>query len=82
MAKEDVMSKLRRLVLEETIKASKEYMLKEKIREEMQSLVASRVSSGEISNEEQLRDFWKTIDMAISALKMVPLAGYKKPSKE
>lgn len=82
MAKEDVMSKLRRLVLEETIKASKEYMLKEKIREEMQSLVASRVSSGEISNEEQLRDFWKTVDMAISALKMVPLGGYKKPSQE
>lgn len=82
MAKEDVMSKLRRLVLEETIKASKEYMLKERIREEIQSLVSSRVSSGEISNEEQLRDFWKTVDMAISALKMVPFVGHKKPSQE
>lgn len=80
MAKDDVMSKLRRLVLEETIKASKEYMLKEKVREEIQSIVSSKVESGEIADEEQLKQFWKTVDMAVSALKMVPLAGYKKTS--
>lgn len=77
MSKNDNIGKLRKMVLEETIKASREYMLKEKVREEIQAMLVQRISSGEIKSEEALKDFWKTIEMASSALKMIPLDALK-----
>lgn len=74
---ENDVDKLRRIVLEETIKASHEYMIKEKIRSDLQQLIASRVSSGEINDEDDLKEFWKTIEMAISALKMIPVDAFR-----
>lgn len=73
----DDVDKLRRIVLEETIKASREYMAKEKVREDIQRMVIARVASGEIKDEAGLRDFWKTVEMAISALKMVPVEALR-----
>ncbi len=73
----DDVDKLRRIVLEETIKASREYMTKEKVREDIQRMVIARVASGEIKDEAGLRDFWKTVEMAISALKMVPVEALR-----
>lgn len=74
---EDDVDKLRRIVLEETIKASREYMAKEKVREDLQRLIAARVASGEIKDEAGLRDFWKTLEMAAGALKMVPVDAFR-----
>ncbi len=73
----DDVDKLRRIVLEETIKASREYMAKEKVREDIQRMVVARVASGEIKDEAGLRDFWKTVEMAIGALKMVPVEALR-----
>ncbi len=73
---EDDFDKLRRIVLEETIKASRQYILKERVREEIQNMIISRVTSGEIKNEGSLLEFWKTLEMAINALKMVPLNAF------
>jgi hypothetical protein len=73
----DDVDKLRRIVLEETIKASREYMAKEKVREDLQRMIADRVASGEIKDEAGLRDFWKTIEMAFVALKMVPVEAFR-----
>lgn len=77
MSKNDNIGKLRKMVLEETIKASRDYMLKEKVREEIQAMLVQRISSGEIKSEEALKDFWKTIEMASNALKMIPFDALK-----
>lgn len=76
MSKDDI-TKLRKIVLEETIKASKEYMAKEKVREDLQRMISSRVSLGEIKDDTELREFWKTLEMAIIALKMIPVDAFK-----
>ena len=76
MSKDDI-TKLRKIVLEETIKASKEYMAKEKVREDLQRMISSRVSLGEIKDDAELREFWKTLEMAIIALKMIPAEAFK-----
>lgn len=76
MSKDDI-TKLRKIVLEETIKASKEYMAKEKVREDLQRMISSRVSLGEIKDDTELREFWKTLEMAIIALKMIPAEAFK-----
>jgi hypothetical protein len=75
--REDSIDKLRRIVLEETIKASREYMVKEKVREDLQKLIAARVASGEIKDEVSLKDFWKTLEMASLALKMIPVEAFR-----
>jgi len=74
---EDDVDKLRRIVLEETIKASREYMAKEKVREDLQKLIAARVASGEIKDDVSLREFWKTLEMAALALKAVPVDAFR-----
>jgi hypothetical protein len=76
MSKDDIV-KLRKIVLEETIKASKEYMAKEKVREDLQRMISDRVSLGEIKDDNDIREFWKTLDMAISALKMIPIDAFR-----
>ena len=76
MSKDDI-TKLRKIVLEETIKASKEYMAKEKVREDLQRMISGRVSLGEIKDDTELREFWKTLEMAIIALKMIPVDAFK-----
>lgn len=82
MSKTDDIRKLRKMVLEETIKASRDYMLKEKVREEIQALVLQKISSGQIKNEEALKEFWKTVEMASNALKMVPFDALKAVAKK
>lgn len=74
---DDVISKVRRVVLEEAIKASKDYMKKEQVRKRIQDLAASMVAAGEIRSDVELADFWKTVEMSIGALKMVPYDAFK-----
>lgn len=69
----DVVSKVRRIVLDEAIKASKDYMRKEQVRQKVQDLAASMVANGEIRDEAGLADFWRTVEMSVGALKMIPL---------
>jgi len=73
----DVVNKVRRIVLDEAIKASKEYMKKELVRQRIQELVASMVEAGEIRTAAELDDFWKSAEMSILALRMIPIDGYK-----
>mgnify|MGYP001617908256 FL=1 len=71
-----------RSFINEVIKASPEYMEKEKIRERLQMVVTDLVRSGKISDQESLDDFFSTANMALNALKMVPLTAYVKLSKK
>lgn len=74
---DDVIKKVRRLVLDEAIRASKEYMKKEQVRQRIQELAASMVATGEIKSDAELADFWRTVEMSIGALKMVPYDAFK-----
>ena len=73
------MKKLRSIVRDmvaEAIGASKEYMKKEAVRQQLQDLIASKVTSGEIQDQKQLEDWFQAASMALMALKMVPLEAY------
>ena len=66
------------MVLEEAIRASAEYAAKETVRADLQKLLQDRVASGAINDEAGLASFWKTLDMAATALKMVPLDALRR----
>jgi len=68
---------IKRLVVE-VISASKSYMKKEAVRQAVQDLVASKVASKEIKNQEQLDEWFVATTLAITSLKMVPFEVYKK----
>lgn len=73
------MKKLRSIVrsmVAEAIGASEEYMKKEVVRQQLQDLIASKVASGEIHDQRQLDEWFKTASMALMALKMVPIEAY------
>lgn len=54
------------------IAASQSYMGQEEIRQALQSVLVSRVSTGQIKNQQGLEEFWKTIDKASLALRSIP----------
>lgn len=60
------------------IAASVDYMKKERVREELQGIIAARVASGEIQDEEALAQFIKDVDTSMTALKMIPFEVWKK----
>ncbi len=73
----DVVNKVRRIILDEAIKASKDYMKKELVRQRIQDLVSGMVEAGELKTDAELADFWKTAEMSIIALRMIPLGAFK-----
>ena len=64
------------------VSASETYMKKEVVREKLQALVQEAVASGEIQNQKELDDWWKTVEMASKALKMVPLMAWQTSGKK
>lgn len=63
---------------EAKIAASPSYMKKEKVREDLQKLIAARVMSGEITDQEALDQFINDIATSVTALKMIPFDVWKK----
>jgi len=68
--------------INEVIKASKEFLKKENVREELQEMIIEQVRSGAISSSKDLVEFFKTLTMASSALQQVPFEVYKKLSNK
>jgi len=64
------------------VRASETYMKKEVVREKLQALLQEAVASGEIQNQKELDDWWKTVEMATKALKMVPLMAWQASGKK
>lgn len=64
------------------VSASETYMKKEVVREKLQALVQEAVASDEIQNQKELDDWWKTVEMAAKALKMVPLMAWQTSGKK
>lgn len=68
--------RLRALVAEARVGASPAYLQKEKVRDHVEKLIVSLVKSGEIHDQRGLDDFCSTAEMALDALKMVPVEVY------
>ena len=66
------------VILEQKISATPEYLKKERIREELQSVIASRVNAGSINDEKDLQSLIADMNMALAALKMIPLSAWRR----
>jgi len=64
------------------VSASETYMKKEIVREKLQALVVEAVTSGEVQSQKELEDWWKTVEMATKALKMVPVMAWQSSGKK
>ena len=64
------------------VSASETYMKKEVVREKLQALVQEAVSSGEVQSAKELEEWWKTVEMATKALRMVPLMAWQSSGKK
>lgn len=64
----------------EAIVASMSYRRKEIVREELQDMIVSRIKSGDITTQEDLAEFFKTITLATTALRSIPVDVFKKIS--
>lgn len=72
---------LRAIVQEAKVKASADYMRKEKVREAIQAMVSAHVNSGAVDNQEALARYFADIDMAAEALKQIPFEVWTKLAK-
>lgn len=73
------MGKLRTIIrslVSEAVAASKEYMKKEAVRQQLQDIITAKVASGEISDQTQLDEWFQAASMSLNALKMVPIEAY------
>lgn len=76
------MEDLLRELINEIVNISPEYMKKERVREAIQNVITGMVNAGEISNRQELENFFSSADMSLRALKMVPFETYAKISKK
>jgi hypothetical protein len=65
-------------LVKEAVGHSEAYGPREDIRAKIQVLVKAAVEAGEIQDQEDLDEWFKTATMSISALKMVPFHAWKK----
>jgi hypothetical protein len=68
------------LELEAKISASPDFLKKERVREQLQKIIAAAVASGEITDEASLQRFMNDINTSMIALKMIPFDVWKKLS--
>lgn len=71
-----------RKYITEAIKASPDYLKKEAVRGRLENIVYDLVSTGEIGSQKDLDNFFRTVDLAATALKMVPFEVYASISKK
>lgn len=64
------------------VSASETYMKKEIVREKLQALVVEAIASGEVQSQKELDEWWKTVEMATKALKMVPVIAWQSSNKK
>ena len=62
--------------------ASKSYMKKEELRQKLQEFLQNEVAAGVVKNQEELDEWWSTVEMAAGALKMVPFMAWISMNKK
>lgn len=65
----DDIRRLRRVVLDEVVKASYARILREKIHEDLHELLTKRLDSGEIHDDASLAQFWRSFETTVDLLK-------------
>lgn len=71
---------LKRMIDEAKIGASPGYMKKEALRQALQDVVTTSVSTGQVADEKALQQVFQDMDTALKALKMIPFDVWKKLS--
>ena len=64
--------------IQEAISAGSDYMAKEKVRESIQNLLIDAVKSGGIKSQNELDEWWKTIEISIKSLRLIPFTIIKR----
>lgn len=67
-----------RKFITETISAGSDYMVKEKVRESIQNLLVGVVASGRVKSQEELDEWWKTVEISIKSLRLIPFEIVKR----
>lgn len=67
-----------RKFITETISAGSDYMVKEKVRESIQNLLIGVVASGRVNSQEELDEWWKTVEISIKSLRLIPFEIVKR----
>lgn len=67
-----------RKFITETISAGSDYMVKEKVRESIQNLLVGVVVSGRVKSQEELDEWWKTVEISIKSLRLIPFEIVKR----
>lgn len=67
-----------RSLIEARIAASASYMKKERVREQLQSMVSAAVASGDINDEAALKAYFDSVTLAMTALQSIPLEVWQK----
>lgn len=82
MATNEKKRKTKDEVIEEAkISASKSYMKKEALRESVQALISSRVSSGDVKSQQELAELFNDFAMVLKTLEHIPFEVWKQLSK-
>ncbi len=68
---------LRALVHEAKVSASASYMRKERVREALQAVIVEMLGT-DVKNDADLASTFKDVEMAVNALKMIPLDVWMK----
>lgn len=55
------------------ISAGADYMVKERVRENIQNLLVSAVKTGIIKTQEDLDKWWQSVEISIKSLRLIPL---------
>lgn len=70
------------VIKEQKISASPAYLKKERVREELQVVIASRVASGLINDDNDLQGLIADMNLALNALKTIPFGVWQRLAKK
>lgn len=65
-------------VIRKKISAGSDYMVKERVRESIQNLLLTTIKGGEVKSQEELDEWWKTVEISIASLRLIPFEVAKK----
>ena len=60
------------------ISAGSDYMVKERVRESIQNLLVGVVRGGGVNSQEELDEWWKTVEISIKSLRLIPFEIVKR----
>lgn len=59
-------------IVKKKISAGEDYMVKERVRESIQKLLTMIVKSGGVRSQDELDEWWRTVEISIKSLRLIP----------